>query len=103
MAEVEYVILERLTLGATGADTLADGAEIESGAEVWREVNRVTAARKAVMLHNHTPEQNIFNALPASDWDAMVEVGTEQVPKRTVTSLRPRATRRHTKKESVAE
>jgi hypothetical protein len=92
MAEIEYVILERIT-----------NADPSDDSEFWREINRVTASRKTIVLRDHTPEQGVFNAIPASDWDAAVEVGTEQVPKRTVKPVKARPKRRREKPAEPVE
>lgn len=90
---IEYVVIERVRVPATEG--------VGGDDEVWREVGRVTAARKNIVLRDHTPEQGIFNAIPASDWDAAVEVGTESVPKKTVKPLVSKPKRARVKKEAV--
>ena len=105
-SEVEYVVLERVLLALARKED-EEGPEqfVEhSGGNIthWREVSRVTAARKAVVLRDHTPERGVFLAIPASDFDSAVEVGTEQVPKRTVRPLKERPKRQRKKKTEPA-
>lgn len=104
MAEVEYVLLERGLYRAVneGEDMYSFVPDPNGTYEFWQEISRVTAARKSLVLRDHTPENGVFNAIPAADWDAAVEVGTENIPKRTLTPVKERA-KRSRKKKAEAE
>lgn len=96
---IEYVVLERVTMH--GEDDQTFTVSPTGTYEFWQEISRVTAARKNVVLRDHTPENGVFNAIPASDWDAAVEAGTVNEPKKTLTPLKPKATRTRRKKDEA--